>query len=252
MIDNHLLERLPDFVAVNVRPRLKPLDFIQGDVVARAQAPIDRLIFPRSGLVSIVVELDGSHQIETGIVGRRGALGGAAIFGVEHHLNAAVAQASGRAWTLDIAEATELASTSPEFHRAILLQEQYLLAQARQFAACNAKHLVEQRLCSWLARLHDEVGDGELPLTQETLAKMLGVQRASVSLLASQLQEDGLISYRRGRINLLDPEGLQHRACSCYRALEDQRDDLFASKSHNKIAVDKRSADGATEGPPPN
>ena len=249
MLDNHLLEKLSGNVAADIRRRLKPFDFIHGDILAEPNTVIDRMIFPRSGLISIVVELDSGDQIEAGIVGRRGALGGAAIFGAEHHLHAAVSQVSGGAWSMPIADAKDLASTSAQFRGLILAQEQYLLAEAWQFAACNAKHLVIQRLCSWLLRARDEAGGSELLMIQENMAKMLGVQRASVSMLASQLQEEGLISYRRGRIHVSDPEGLRDRACSCYRTLGEQHEHLFAGRTRRNIGADRRHGDGPAEGP---
>jgi CRP-like cAMP-binding protein len=249
MLGNHFLETLSGRAAADLRQRLQPLDFVQGDILAEPDAPIARLIFPRSGLISIVVELDGGDQIETGLIGRRGALGGAAIFGAERHLHRAVCQLSGRAWSMRIADARELAATSAEFHELIFAQEQYLLAQARQFAGCNARHRIVQRLCSWLLRVYGETGGGELLVTQDSLAKMLGVQRASLSMFASQLQDDGLISYRRGRVHISDPSGLRDRACACYAALEQRREHVFAAQPHQRhVGADGRHGDRPADG----
>ena len=252
MLDNHLLEKLSERLSADLRRRLLPLDFVQGDVLAEPDAPIERLIFPRSGLISIVVELDGGDQIEAGLVGRRGALGGAAIVGAAQHLHMAVSQLGGRAWSMRVAEARELASTSSEFRELIFAQERYLLAQARQFAGCNAKHRIVQRLCSWLSRVHDEAGGSELLMTQDNLAKMLGVQRATLSMVASELQEHDLISYRRGRVHILDPNGLRDRACSCYQDLEERRVHLFATQTRQRsFGADGRHNDRPTDGPSP-
>jgi hypothetical protein len=86
-------------------------------------------------------------------------------------------------------EAKELAALSADFREVLVAQQQYLLAQARQTAVCNAKHLIGQGLCSWLLRAVDESGGPSLLITQENLAKILGVQRASVSMYASELQQ---------------------------------------------------------------
>lgn len=252
MLDNHLLEKLPERVAVDLRRRLMPLDFMQGDILAEPDAPIERLIFPRTGLISIVAELDRGDQIEAGLVGRRGALGGAAILGAGQYLSTAVSRLTGRAWSMRVADARELASSSAEFRKMIVAQEQYLLAQARQFAGCNAKHRVVQRLCSWLSRVHAEVGGGELLMTQDNLAKMLGVQRATVSMLTSQLQGDDLIRCRRGRVQITDPQGLRDRACSCYRALEEQRDHLLAAHiPRRNVGAGGYHDDWPADGPSP-
>src|SRR5690348_8064034 len=105
MIDNHLLEKLSGTCASDIRCRLRPLDFVNGDILAEPNRPIDRLIFPRLGLISIVVELDSGDQIEAGIIGRRGVLGGSAILGAERHLHTAICQLSGAGWSMRVADA---------------------------------------------------------------------------------------------------------------------------------------------------
>lgn len=99
--------------------------------------------------------------------------------------------------------------------------EQFLRAQAQQSAACNARHIIPRRLATWLLRAQDITGSRDLTITQESVAHMLGVQRASVSQFASGLQEAGLIQYRRGRITIVDKSGLERMACGCYRAFRD-------------------------------
>ena len=89
-----------------------------------------------------------------------------------------------------------------------------------QSVACNAFHPIEARCCRWLLTAHDRVEGETIPLTQEYLAEMLGVQRTSVSPIAKQLQDKGLIRYRRGRIEILDRERLERGACECYGAVE--------------------------------
>jgi CRP-like cAMP-binding protein len=237
MLKNHLLALLSKSHSELLQERLRPIDYVQGDVLATPDAPIEQLLFPRAGLISIVVELEAGDQIETAMIGCRGALGGAAIFGAKCHLDRAVVQLSGSGWSMRSEDARKLADLSAEFRHLLFMHEQYLLAQARQTAACNAKHVIMRRLCSWLVRAHDEAGGGELLITQENLAKMLGVQRASVSMFASQLQQTGLIGYRRGRVQILDLDGLRASACECHETLQRQHACLFPH-------------DGVNAGPP--
>jgi CRP-like cAMP-binding protein len=105
--------------------------------------------------------------------------------------------------------------------------EQFLLAQAQQTAACNARHHIPQRLSSWLLRARDATRESELLLTQEFLAQMLGVQRASVSMFAGQLQDKELIRYRRGRVQVMNCDGLASEACECHAVLSDLRRHLL-------------------------
>jgi CRP-like cAMP-binding protein len=91
--------------------------------------------------------------------------------------------------------------------------------QAQQTAACQALHQVEPRMCRWLLQAQDAVGGDTLNLTQEFLSHMMGVRRTSVSGSANKLQEEGLITYKRGIIRIVDRKGLEKNACECYAAV---------------------------------
>src|SRR5947209_18619827 len=107
--------------------------------------------FPRSGRICLVVELQEGDRIEVAMGGPSGALGCAAVFGARH-IGTAFAQLPGRAWAMRVEDLMDIATASDEFRELIFAQEQYLLAQAQQTAACNAKHTIMHRLCSWLLR----------------------------------------------------------------------------------------------------
>lgn len=213
----------PEFV----RDRLKPVAFSHGDVLTQAGAPIERVIFPRSGLISLVVGLAGGERIEAATVGQQGALGCAAIFGAERQIATGYAQIAGSGWAMEVGDLAALAQQDPIVRDLLFRNEQYLLAQAQHAAACNAKHRISERLAKWLLRAQDECGDEELQITQEHLAQMLGVQRASLSVFAAALQGAGLVRYRRGRLAILDRNALERQACECYAALRRLRAQLF-------------------------
>jgi CRP-like cAMP-binding protein len=105
---------------------------------------------------------------------------------------------------------------------AVVRHAQANAAQAHQSVACNALHNVEARLCRWLLMTQDRVGASRLPLTQEFLSFMLGVQRTTVTGVARSLQAAGLIRYTRGKIDILDRAGLKAGACECYQALREK------------------------------
>jgi CRP-like cAMP-binding protein len=104
----------------------------------------------------------------------------------------------------------------------VMRHEQTLFAQAQQSTACMANHDVEARLCRWLLRARDLSGSNELPFTQEFLGEMLGVRRTSVTTVAKTLQASGMINYTRGRIEILDVEGLKDSACECFETVKQQ------------------------------
>jgi CRP-like cAMP-binding protein len=227
MYENRLLETFSRSNPDLLRNRLKAIDYVHADLLAEAGTPIEHVIFPRSGLVSMVVDLVDGDRIEVAMVGAGGAIGGGVAIGATHRLCTSFAQLPGRAWLMKSADAIEIANDSPDFRHLLYMQERYIQAQAQQTAACNAKHTIMRRLCSWLLRAQDAAGGGELLLTQEHLAQMLGVQRASVSMFASQLQEQGLIQYRRGRLHITNSTGLAEHACECHAVLCQQRKRLL-------------------------
>ena len=102
----------------------------------------------------------------------------------------------------------------------VVRHAQASLLQAAQSTACNTLHRAEQRLCRWLLLTQDRLGSDVVPLTQEHLAIMLGVQRTTVTATASQLQERGVIAYSRGKIRVLDREAMKRCACECYEAIQ--------------------------------
>ena len=107
--------------------------------------------------------------------------------------------------------------------------EQTLFAQAQQSTACMANHEVDARLCRWLLRARNLSGSDNLPFTQEFLAEMLGVQRTSVNTVARTLQEAGMVKYRRGKIEIIDLEGLREGACECYETVKAQYGQLLGA-----------------------
>jgi CRP-like cAMP-binding protein len=219
---NRLLAALPARIFAVLEPRLKTVELVQGDVLAQPLSKIRQVLFPHSGVISLVVELDGGEMIETAMVGRDGVLNASAALDGKVSVNKSIVQLAGAA---SVIEADQLRKIADEFEslRALLIRhDQVLFAQAQQSAACNAVHMVEARMCRWLLRMRDLADSDELTVTQEFLAQMLGVTRPSVSLVATTLQEAGLISYRRGFVRLLDIDGLRKTSCECYGAVKSQ------------------------------
>ena len=100
------------------------------------------------------------------------------------------------------------------------------LSQVQQSVACNAMHTTEERMCRWLLMMHDRAEGEALQYTHEFLSHMLGANRKSVTLAAQSMQTAGLISYRRGWIQVRDRPGLEKATCECY-AIVKERFDAF-------------------------
>ncbi|MDB5368729.1 MAG: Crp/Fnr family transcriptional regulator [Roseomonas sp.] len=116
--------------------------------------------------------------------------------------------------------------------RSLMLR--YALAfneQVAQTAACNGRHVLDQRLARWLLMAHDRAEGDEFTMTQDFLAMMLCVQRPGVTIAARHFQRAGYISYGRGRITVTGRQGLEAAACECYGTVRRRFDKLFGTGS---------------------
>jgi CRP-like cAMP-binding protein len=216
--------RLSDFQAVE--PYLESLILRQSEVLCSAGSQIDRVYFPDSGIISVVVELTSRRAIEVAMIGRDSVYGAMAALDDQVAISKAIVQLAGEALTLDVTRFRKIAENSPQLRQVLVRHDQALLVQAQQSAACNASHALEARLARWLLRAHDLCDGDTLALTQEFLAQMLGVQRSSVSNVANTLQRAGLIEYSRGRVKIKSLKDLQHASCDCYGVVKAHYDRL--------------------------
>src|SRR3954453_1077568 len=182
----------------------------------------------RTFVPSCVVELADGAAIESGMIGNDGVFGAAQALDGRLSLHKVMVQVPGLATVVEAQHLKAVTQSSPEFLALLIKYDEFFLGQVQQTAACNALHSVEQRMCKWLVRMYDLVGT-ELPLTQEFLAQMIGVRRTSVTAAASQLQKEGLIFYRRGKINILSMELVEQRACECQRTVRELYVEMFGS-----------------------
>lgn len=224
---NRLLASLTPADFALLKPHLKTVDLIHKAVLFEAGDEVDHVYFPHSGIVSLVVDLAGGETIEAATIGCNSIVGGASALAGRVSLNKAIVQLPGRTSVLDVEWLRKAADASIAFRTTLIQHEQVLFAQAQQSAACNAIHSVEARMARWLLRSHDLCGADNLRMTQEFLAQLLGVRRTSVSIVASTLQQAGLISYRRGRISVTNLPGLQEAACECYGTVKSHYDQLL-------------------------
>jgi CRP-like cAMP-binding protein len=227
---NHLLARLPSRDFELLRPHLRTVEMVQETVLFDAGDAVDRVYFPHSGIISLVVDLTGGERVEAAMIGRDSIAGASSALDGRVALSKWIVQLAGAASILDVPRLRKVAEASVTFRTRLIRHDQALFAQAQQSAACNASHDVVARLARWLLRCRDLCGDDTLNLTQEFLAQMLGVQRTSVSLVAHTLQKAGLISYSRGRIKIIDLKGLRETACECYATVKLNYDRLLNGK----------------------
>jgi CRP-like cAMP-binding protein len=208
---------------------LKPAHLKQQQILFDPGDHIEVVYFPTTAIISLVVGLSSGEVVEAAMVGRDGIVGASAALDGNIAMSRAIVQIGGEAFFCE-AHALRRAALQSEPMLAMLIRhEQTVYAQAQQSAACIATHHVEARLCRWMLRARDLASSDTLPFTQEFLAEMLGVQRSSVSVVAHTLQRAGLIKYSRGRIQILNLDGLQEAACECYATVKSHYETLLGN-----------------------
>jgi CRP-like cAMP-binding protein len=204
-----------------LEPQAQRTLLFQGQVLYEAGAPVERVYFLNSGLVSFVLVGADGEQVEVAMAGREGAVG--ALEGLSGTVmgERAVVQVPGTACWLPVGVIRE------EFKRGGALAEwtmrswAFVAAQKAQAALCNRLHSVEQRLARWLLCLADRVESTEIEITHGSIAQMLGARRSGVTVALGAMASQNLLSTGRGRIHLLDLDGLRASSCSCNSCLGD-------------------------------
>lgn len=229
--ENHLLLALPVDERERLFPTLQSVSLSLGEVVYQYGEHLEHIFFPTGAVVSLVYTTRDGSTAEMGLVGNEGAVGVALFLGGETTPNRAVVQIAGRALRMPANVLRYEFARGNAFQRVLLRYTQALITQISQTAVCNRLHSVEQRLSRWLLLSHDRVKSSELLMTQEFISNMLGGRRESVTVAAARLQDAGLIHYSRGRIVILDRNGLEAATCECYRVVKDELDRLTATLS---------------------
>src|SRR2546423_1047435 len=227
-IQNRLLAALPAEEYERLRSNLQPVSFSLGEVVYEFAGQLDYVFFPTTSIITLLYTMENGSSAEMGLTGNDGVVGIALFMGGGTMPNRAVVQSAGGAFRMKAKVLQTEFAQGGTFQRLLLRYTQALITQISQTAVCNRLHSVEQQLCRWLLLSHDRLNTDELVMTQELIADMLGVRREGVTVAAGRLQDDGAISYVRGRIQILDREGLEENACECYQVVRNEYDRLFA------------------------
>ena len=186
---------------------LKPGARLQGFAEA-----IDQVVFPTSGLIAMTMPPHGGAIL----LGRDGILGGCGAAASSPAMCNAEVHISGRAARMPASAFRNFLDRSPGIWKLATRFNAALIVQAHQTALCNAAHPLEARICRRLLEIQDRIGTGDIPLTQRTMAQMLGVQRTTVCFVAGHLEAAGIIKCLRGRIQVINREEVEGHACECY------------------------------------
>lgn len=223
---NHLLRGLPPDVYDRILGSLEPVTLRAGHTVRDADNDPARFLFVASGLASLLYTTQDGHTAEVSSVGREGGLGLPLVLGRRSFPAKALVQVDGHAWALRADLFRREFARGGALQRNVLRYVQALMTQMTQTVVCNRHHAISQQFCRWLLLSLDRLPDGDLPMTQETIAHMLGVRRAGVTEAAAELQRAGAIVYQRGHIQVPDRDAIEGRACECYRVIREEYDQL--------------------------
>ena len=216
---NQLLAALPSKTYERLVSGLERVDLEFGRVLYETGDAVRHVYFPNDSLVSLLVSVEGNGALEVGMVGKEGMVGIPLALGKPTSPVLVLVQGGGSAMRMSgvrfAAELKRNGGLKQELDRCLYVS----MMTAMQIAACNKSHVIAERLARWLLMVCDRVGRDEFPLTQEFLARMLGVRRAGVTEAAGNLQRRKLISYSRGRVRILDVEGVRAASCACYEVI---------------------------------
>ncbi len=213
-----------DSLAANLE--LVPLSL--GKMLYEPGTQLQHAYFPTTAIVSLHYVMASGASTESAGVGNEGVVGISLFMGGDTTSSSAMVSTTGHAYRLERHLLKQVFDRAGLLQRLLLRYTQALITQTSQTAACNRHHSIEQQLCRWLLLTQDRVCTRELVVTQEMIARMLGVRREGVTEAAGNLQRAGCISYRRGHIAVLDRSSLEARACECYAAVKKELGRLFS------------------------
>ena len=227
---NQLLAALPRAERQRWQGQLEAVELQLGQVLYEAGSRFDHVYFPTTAMVSLLYVLETGESAEIAVVGHEGIVGIALFMGGESTLSRAAVQSAGQAFRLSARTIKREFESSHAVMHLMLRYTQALITQMSQTAVCNRHHSLDQQLSRWLLLSLDRLQGNELLMTQELIANMLGVRREGVTEAAVKLQKAGLIQYSRGRIRVLDRDGLQQRSCECYAVVKREYERLLPAR----------------------
>ena len=229
--DNTLLTALPDAEQARWRSQLESVELPLGAVLYEAGNRLTHMYFPTTAIVSLICVMDNGATTEIAMVGNEGLVGVSLFMGGESTTSRAVVQSAGLGYRLKANQVMEEFDRTGPVMNLLLRYTQALITQMAQTAVCNRHHSLDQQLCRWLLLSMDRLRSNELVLTQELIAKLLGVRREGVTEAAGRLHAAGLIAYRRGHMTVLDRAQLERRSCECYAVVTREYDRLLPGRA---------------------
>jgi CRP-like cAMP-binding protein len=231
LLKNRLLSALPDSELDILQPHLELVSFATGSITFQAGDTIRYVYFPNNGMVSLLSVTEQGQTVEVGFTGFEGMVGLPVLLGQTEMPYQAMVQVKADCFRVETKHVLKLFNQCGAFHDIVLRYFYIVIKQISQTCVCNHFHTIEARLCRWLSVMHERSGNKQLSLTQEFLSQMLGVQRTSIGMIAQSMQTQGIIRYRRGKIEIVDDERLKRAACECFSIVKEEQEKFINDKN---------------------
>jgi CRP-like cAMP-binding protein len=225
-VRNELWQQLPGAARERLARNAQRIDLAMGESVFKAHEPLRAVHFPETAVISRLMHLVDGQALQTGLIGHKGVAGISILRGIPMTYDGIVQIAGTAVRIPPQAVSEELRHPGPA-HELLSKYAWTILGDSIQTAACNSFHPVRQRCARWLLMMRDVTGRDEFPITQDLLALMLGVRRATVTRAAQALQRVGIIGYRHGRLIIRDGRRLEEASCECYHLMCKARRELL-------------------------
>src|SRR6266404_2682333 len=227
---NRLLAALRPRDFALLEPHLQIVPIREGEFLHLPGEEIEQVYFLHRGIVALMAISEDGDAIATASVGSEGAIGTIAGTGFVRAFTRAMVQAAGVASRIAVPHFRRAVSKSEAINDLLTRYHMALMCQVQQTSLCNSVHDATSRLSRLLLVLSQQGKDDTISFSQERLADMLGLRRSSVTVAAQTLQSRRLISYRRGRIEIVNRKGLKAAACKCYDVVSRTFDQFLEHK----------------------
>jgi CRP-like cAMP-binding protein len=203
---NAILQRLsPD--EVEKLGRLERVSLELRHSLEAANTPNEFAYFIEDGVASVVFAESPEHATEIGLIGPEGMSGIGLAYGDDRSPFETFMQVEGRGIRCEAEKLHQLWNESSNLRTCVQRYARAFSIQVSCTAVVNGRLKLEERLARWFLMLSDRVGMS-FHVTHEFVAVMLAVRRPGVTLAIQTLEGRGLIRATRGRIQVLDRDGL--------------------------------------------
>ena len=223
LVRNQMLARMPADVFAALQPHLEPVEIKRRAIVQERHWPVEYVYFIERGVASIFAWTSQDGPVQVALVGRFGLVGVSALLGAKRSPHRCLMQTEGEALRIKARELVATMNANDMVRHQLLNYVHFLLIQNSQFALCNARHELQERLSRWLLLTRDRLDGDIVPVTHDMLSMMLGVRRAGITEALAALEQAGALRRTRGAIEIVDRSVLERRACECYRIIATER-----------------------------